>query len=122
MVRAQKLLLVLAASPAEDPVLADLESRGFELSRAATPEAAEATLRDHPVALVLVCPDAAAGSVDRLAAAVERTRKGVPVLAIRQRSAGAPETHASGVGVLRQPLLPDALVRSVEVVLGLKRK
>ena len=53
---------------------------------------------------------------------VERTRRGIPVLVIRNRHSGDPDSWAElGIGVLRCPLLPEALPRSVLVVLGLKR-
>lgn len=113
MVRASKLLLVFGATPAEEALLADLAARGFGLARAATAGAVEAALREQPVALVLVCPEA---SLEDAAAAVER---GVPVLALRDRK--SEERAVKGVGVLRLPLLPDALARSVEVVLGLTK-
>ena len=117
----RKLLLVYDGSKSDDALLADLEQGGFELARAATVEAAAAALRDQPIALVLVCAAAPLAVVDELAAAVKKARPGVPVLAIRDRNGAEPEAR-DGVGVLRRPLLPDALVRSVEVVLGLKKK
>jgi hypothetical protein len=74
------------------------------------------------VSLVLACPEAPVPEIERLVAAVERSKRGIPVLAIRNaRSGDADRWSQLGVGVLRAPLLPDALARSVEVVLGLKK-
>lgn len=119
-----KLLLVLAAGASEsDSLLADLAARGgFQLLRAASSDLAETLLRDSPVSLALACPETPALEIERLVAAVERSRRSIPVLAIRSARAAWPDSWAElGVGVLRTPLLPDALARSVEVVLGLKK-
>jgi DNA-binding response OmpR family regulator len=118
------LLLVLGAgAPESDALLADLATRGgFQLLRAANSDLAEALLRDSPVSLALACPEAPAVEIERLVAAVERSRRSIPVLAIRSARSAWPDRWAElGVGVLRSPLLPDALARSVEVVLGLKK-
>jgi hypothetical protein len=119
-----KLLLVLGAGASEsDALLADLETRGgFQLLRAANSELAETLLRDSPISLALACPETPAPEIERLVAAVERSRRGIPILAIRSARSAWPDRWAElGVGVLRSPLLPDALARSVEVVLGLKK-
>lgn len=114
----RKLLLVLG--PHEpSAVLADLPAHGFDLVLARTPIAAEAVLRERPVALAIACPEATDAAVEELVSLVARTRA-LPVLAIREHK--VPETWKHlGVGVLRPPLLPGALARSVEVVLGLHR-
>lgn len=120
---ARRVLLVFGDPAGLDALLADLERRGFELLRAATEGEAEKVLEAQPVRLAIACAETSSAAVDRLIAAIERTRPGTPVLAIRDRS--APESgfwKRLGVGILRQPLLPDALARSVEVVLGLKRR
>ena len=124
MIRAERrLLLVFGDASGLGALLGDLEARGFELLRAATEVEAEAALKAQPVRLAIACAETSSAAVDRLISAIERTRPGTPVLAIRDRS--APEAgfwRRLGVGILRKPLLPDALARSVEVVLGLKRK
>ncbi len=115
----RKILLVLGARE-PDATLAELPALGFELAMARTPDAAESLLRERPVSLAIACPEASDAAVEQLVEAVGRTRAGVPVLAIRE--AAAPESWARlGIGVLRRPLLPGALARSVEVVLGLRR-
>jgi DNA-binding response OmpR family regulator len=120
-----RILLVLGNGMSEsDGLLAGLEARdGFRLVRAANAELAEAVLRESAVSLALACPETPASEVERLVAAIERSGGGVPVLAIRQaRSAETDRLAGLGIGILRSPLLPDALSRSVEVVLGLKRR
>jgi DNA-binding response OmpR family regulator len=118
-----KLLLVLGAMAESEALLAELEARDdFQLVRAADGDLAETLLRDSPVSLVLACPETPVPEIERLVAAVRRSRRGIPVLAIRNASSGEAYRWAElGVGVLRAPLLPDALARSVEVVLGLKK-
>ncbi len=117
----RKILLVLGARE-PDALRAELSPLGFELVVARTPEAAETLLRDLPVSIAIASPEATNAAVEQLVSVVERTRRGMPVLAIREREGGEPETWARlGVGILRPPLLPGALARSVEVVLGLRR-
>jgi len=105
-----------------DGLLADLEAEGFALVRTATMEKAGSALRDAPIALAIVCPEAPDDSVEQLVSLIERTRRGTPLLAIRKQKSVDPESWARlGIGVLRYPLVPGALSRSVDVVLGLKR-
>ena len=118
------MLLVLGAAGLEsDAMLADLQARGeFQILRAASAERAEEMLRESHVALALACAEAPVPEIERLVAAVQRTGRSIPVLAIRPARSTDPDRCARlGVAVLRAPLLPDALARSVEVVLGLKR-
>ncbi len=119
----RKVLLVFGPGVSEsDGLLAGLAGKGFDLVRVSTVDNAEAALRRSSISLVIACPEAASAAVERLVAAVRRTRPGIPLLAIRNRHSGDPESWATlGIGVLRCPLLPDALFRSVEIVLGLKR-
>src|SRR5512141_1553570 len=98
---ARKILLVLAARE-PDTLLGELP--GFELVHARTPDAAEALLRDLPVSLAIAFPEATATAVEQLVQAVARTRRGTPVLAIRDRD--EPGWTGLGIGVLRRPLLP----------------
>jgi len=105
-------------------MLAELKARGeFHILRAADAGRAEALLRESPVALALACAEAPVPEIERLVAAVQRTGRSIPVLAIRSARSADPDRCAQlGVAVLRAPLLPDALLRSVEVVLGLTRQ
>ena len=119
-----KVVLVLGGGAAEsDALFADLQAHGdFQILRAASGERAEILLREAPVSLALACADAAVTEIERLVAAIERTGRAIPVLAIRSARSTDPDRCAElGVAVLRAPLLPDALARSVEVVLGLKK-
>ena len=120
--RAKVLLVVGGGASESDAIVADLQARGeFQILRAANAEGAELILRDSQVALALACADAAVPDIERLVAAVQRTGRSIPVLAIRPPRSALSERYAQlGVAVLRSPLLPDALARSLEVVLGLK--
>lgn len=115
-------LLVLAQPSAEtDDLLAPLLKRpDLCVLRVVSLGAAEVALRDIAVKLVLVCPET---DSDTLAAVMDRAdelRPGTPVLALRPRG----DDHPSGwrgrtIGVLRAPVLPEVLDRTVGVVLGL---
>ncbi|HSM93770.1 MAG TPA: hypothetical protein VLT47_12880 [Anaeromyxobacteraceae bacterium] len=116
-------LLVVAPSPTErGELFAGLEARdGFEIVYAGTVGEAVQALRDRPVALLIAAPELPAAEVTALLASKEKVRPALPVLVIRNRQSEEPAGwERPGVGVLRRPLLPEALGRSVEVVLGLK--
>lgn len=116
-------MLVLAKpSPEIDDLLSDLLERSDVcLLRVATVDAAIVALRDIAVSLVIVCPETETAKVTAMLDEVDRRRPGTPVLAIRPRHGGDPLTwKANTVGVLRQPVLPDVLSRTVDVALGLR--
>ncbi len=117
-------VLVLAPPGEEsDELFADLSRReDLCLLRVATGAAATMAVREMAVALVIVCPEVPGAAVDALLPDLEAARPGTPVLAVRARRAQEPAGwRARGVGVLRMPLLPGVLSRSVDVVLGMKR-
>lgn len=118
-------LLVLAPDDSDrDGLFEELTGRaGFRVEFATTAAAAAQALRERPVALLIAAPDVPAEAVTDLLASKDRLRPGLPVLVVRHRQAAAPASWARhGVGVLRCPLLPSALSRSVEVVLGLGKE
>jgi hypothetical protein len=116
-------VLVLAV-PGDDSdrLLADLAEReDLCLLRVATAAAATHTIREMPVALVIACPATPAQAIDAVLAHVVAHRRGTPVIAVLDRR--APERAAwveQGVAVLRTPLAPGVLSRSVDVVLGMQ--
>ena len=94
----------------------------FRLAWAATVAEATKAIEERSVALLIAAPELPAAAVTELLAARGRSRSGLPVLVIRDRQAEAPAGwERQGVGVLRRPLLPEALDRSVDAVLGLVR-
>jgi hypothetical protein len=116
-------VLVLAPPGQEsDELFADLSRReDLTLLRVPNASAASVALGEMPVALVVACPEVEAATVDLLLARIAAVRPGTPVLAIRGRKAAEPSAwKARGVGVLRMPLLPGVLGRSVDVVLGMR--
>jgi hypothetical protein len=118
-------VLVLAQPCSEiDDLIDPLHLRAdLCLLRVATLAAAEVALRDVGVSLAIVCPETSAGVVTALLDAVAELRPGMPVLAIRARSGEPlPSWKARAVGVLRSPVVPDVLSRTVDVALGLRRK
>jgi len=111
-------LLVLGSSARFEEVRRELGS--FELVAASSAAAAAAVLRMTPVEAAIVSAEVTTATIDELLGAIERTRPGIPVLAVRRRNAEEPPLwRTRGVGILREPLLPDALARSVSAVLGL---
>jgi hypothetical protein len=114
--------LVVLAQPSQetDDLLAELiRRRDLHLLRAATIEAAAVALRDLEVSLVLVCPETAVDVINALLGQIDRLRPGIPVLAVRDRQGEEPAAWKSrAVGVLRSPLPPGVLSRTIDVALG----
>jgi DNA-binding response OmpR family regulator len=119
--RPRPLLVVAPPSSERSELFAGLEARAdFVVQYAATVAEAAQAIRARPVALMITAPELPAAAVTELLASRERGRSALPVLVIRDRQAEeGGGWERSGVGVLRRPLLPDALARSVDVVLGL---
>jgi DNA-binding NtrC family response regulator len=119
---ARALLVVAPAGGEGDDLLQDLRARGgFRVLRVSSADEAAAALRERDVCLLIAAPDVPTSAVSDLLASKERLRPEVPVLVIRNRQAEEPVSWTQrGVGVLRCPLLPEALSRSVDVVLGLE--
>lgn len=117
-----RTVLVVAPPTADgDELLAALAARGdLRVRRVAVLAEASRELATREVALLIAAPEVSADDVTALVAAKERLRPGLPVLVIRDRQSEEPAGwDRRGVGVLRRPLLPDVLGRSVDVVLGL---
>jgi hypothetical protein len=121
--RPPSVLLLARPGPEADELFSNVALReDLCLVRVATAAAAARTLAEMPVALVVACPDTSAAAVDEVLAAVERSRPGTPVLAIRARQAPEPASWSrAAVAVLRMPLLAGVLSRSIDVVLGMNR-
>lgn len=117
------LLLSLPGAESEE-IAADLSRReDLCLLRVANAAAANRTIEEMPVALVVACPEIPAAAIDSVLAGLGRSRPGTPVLAVRARRAQEPPGWAdAGVAVLRMPLLAGVLSRSIDVVLGMKRR
>jgi len=121
-VRRLRSLLVLGPATDVDDVQRELGSEAFELLVALTITAAASTLKASPIEAVVVSPEAPIAWIDELLASIDRIRPGIPVLVVRHRNAEEqPGWRERGVGVLRQPLLPEALARSVNAVLALRK-
>ena len=115
-------LLVLAQPSVEtDDLLETLVKRtDLCLLRVTNLNAAEIALRDVAVSLVLVCPETAPAAVTAILDRAEQLRPGTPVLALRPRSGDPlPVWKGRTIAVLRCPILPDILSRTVDVALGL---
>jgi hypothetical protein len=117
------LLLALPGAESEE-MFADLSRReDLCLIRVANAAAANRTIEEMPVALVVACPEIPVSAIDSVLAHLRRARPETPVLAVRARRAQEPPGWAdAGVAVLRMPLLAGVLSRSIDVVLGMKRR
>jgi hypothetical protein len=116
-------LLVFAQPSAEtDDLLEPLVKRAdLCLLRVTNLNAAEIALRDVGVSLVLVCPETDARTVTAILNTTDHLRRGTPVLALRTRGGDALAAwKGRTIGVLRCPILPDVLSRTVDVALGLR--
>lgn len=115
-------LLVLAQPSAEtDDLLEILVKRSdLVLLRVTDINAAEIALRDVAVSLVLVCPETEAALVTAILDRTDQLRPSTPVLALRARGDDPPPSwKRRTIGLLRCPILPDVLSRTVDVALGL---
>jgi DNA-binding NtrC family response regulator len=121
-VQARSLLVVAQPSPETDDLLETLVRRSdLCLLRVTNLSAAEIALRDVAVSLVLICPETETASVTAVLEKTEHLRPGTPVLALRPRSGEAlPAWKGRTIGILRSPILPDLLSRTVDVALGLR--
>lgn len=118
--------MLLLARPGADSeeIFAELSQRDdLCLIRVVNAAAADRTIEEMPVSLVIACPEVPASAIDSVLARVRRSRPGTPVLAVRARRAQEPAAWSDeGVAVLRMPLLRGALSRSIDVVLGMKQR
>jgi hypothetical protein len=115
-------VLVLAQPSADiDDLLEPLLRRpDLGVLRVATTEAARIALRDVAVSLVLVCPETKSAAVTSVLDMTDELRPGTPVLLLRVRGADAPAGwRGRTIAVLRCPVFPDVLDRTVDVALGL---
>ena len=115
-------LLVLAKPCAEtDDLLETLVKRSdLVLLRVTDINGAEIALRDLAVSLVLVCPETEAAAVTAILDRTDQLRPGTPVLALRTRGDYAPPSWKGRmIGVVRCPILPDLLSRTVDVALSM---
>jgi hypothetical protein len=118
-------VLLLARPGAEsEEIFADLSQReDLCLIRVANAAAATRAIEEMPVSLVIACPEISSAAIDSVLDGVRRSRPGTPVLAVRARRAPEPPAWSgAGVAVLRLPLLRGVLSRSIDVVLGMRRR
>ncbi len=119
--RRRRAVLLLGCSTDVEDIKRALGSDALEFVVAFSTTAASVALRASPIDVVVVSSEAPTEWIDELLGAINRIRPGVPVLAVRQRRAEERATwREHRVGVLREPLLPDALARSVDAVLALR--
>jgi hypothetical protein len=115
-------VLVLAAPAGEgEHLIAELRSRkDLRLVRACGAEQARRIVERQVPALAVATPDAPVEWVDAVVAVLRHHGPGTPVLALREAGSEQPtEWRDQGVGVLRCPLVPLTLSRSVDVLLEL---
>lgn len=123
MPRRQSPIAVLVVAPPgaeQDDVFDGLRARAdIRLLYATTLDEVSEALREERVSAVVASPELPAEAVSALLDRTAGARGRLPTLVIRGRQGEEPAAWAHrGVGVLHCPLLPDALGRSVDVVLG----
>jgi len=121
-VRELRSLLVLAQpSGKTDDIFEPLSRRrDLFLLRVATLDAVEIALRDVAVSLVLVGPEANPETVTEVLEKADKLCPGTPILALRPREGTHPAIwRERPLGVLRCPILPEVLIGTVDVALGL---
>lgn len=118
----RQVLIITPAGREEEDALQELMGRkDLHIHFAATTSEAEGALREHAVSVLIASEEVSTAWVNELLDAMEQIRPGLPLLVLRRRQAEEPSSWTErGVGVLRSPLLPEALGRSVDVVLGLR--
>jgi hypothetical protein len=117
--------VLLLARPGEESeeIFADLSQReDLCVLRVATATAASRAIEEMPVSVVVACAEVPAAAIDSVLAALRRSRRGTPVLAVRARQAKEPAAWGTRVAVLRTPLLSGVLSRTIDVVLGMRRR
>jgi hypothetical protein len=115
-------ILVLAQPSSDtDELLEPLLRRpDLGLLRVATLDAARIALRDVAVKLVLVCPETDVAAIASILDLSEALRPGTPVLLLRARGSEVPAgSKGRTIAVLRCPVFPEVLSRTVDVALGL---
>jgi hypothetical protein len=116
-------LLVFAHPSSEtDEMLADLERRpDLCVLRVASIAGARFALEEVPVDLVLVCPTTDKAAFSAVLETARELRPRTPVLVVSSEPAPPPtEERSATLGLLRAPVLPDVLNRTVDVALGLR--
>jgi len=119
---AQPIALLVVAPPGaeHDDVFDGLRGRpDLRLVYATTLDEVDEALREERISVVIASPELPTASVSALLDRTAGRRGDLPTLVVRSRQAEEPSGWGQrGVGVLRCPLLPEALGRSVDVVLG----
>jgi hypothetical protein len=125
MARRAPLILVVAQPSAETDELLDplVQRTDLCVLRATSLDAAEVALRDVAVSLVLVCPETGQPSLAVLVDRVDRLRPGIPVLAIGPVGrTTSPRLDLPSLGILRAPIMPALLSRTIDLALELATK
>lgn len=114
------VVLVLLAGPADELVVELQVRKDLRIVLAWEAEQSLQLVERHHPALAVATADVPASWVDAVAAAIRRHRSGTALLAVRDDGAEEPASWSeAGVAVLRCPLVPFALSRSIDVILQL---
>lgn len=114
------LVLARPLSDIEDLLEPLLRRSDIGLFRAASVEGAQIALGNVRVSLVLVGDETEAAMVNSMLDATDELRPKTPVLLLRDGGSAVPAGWRGRIfAVLRCPVLPDVLSKTVDVALGL---
>ena len=118
------MLVFAQPSHETDELLRDLERRpDLCLLRVSSSSAARVALQDVPVDLVLVGPTTDAETFSAVLQSAKELRPRTPVLALASAVVPLPQGRTSPtLALLRGPVLPEVLNRTVDVALGLRAR
>jgi len=117
-------ILVLAQLSADNDVLLEslLKRYDLDLIRVTTTNAARVALHDVAVSVVIVCPETPATAVTSILDAIGHLGLKTPVIVLRIAGTElSADWKRRTFAILRCPILPRVLSRTLDIALGLGR-
>lgn len=112
-------ILLISPDASRDALRKQLD-RTFRVACVSDSRDCEPRLREVAVRAIVVAFEAPAHCIDEVLALLDRLGVRIPVLALRDRHAEDKPSWHDRVAILRSPLLPDVLSRSVSIVVQMQ--